>query len=514
MSIGRLGQDWCCKGCRSGGLLPMCSSFWYNTGMAFSQIHDEWIRKGLVDAAFALHVVPCGKGSWGQVEHLPVDVYFCDFQQYDPPLGLPVRHICCIRTNAAWWIILAKPVFDHVQQCAQDGELPKGLANTLRVINERQIGAWLLVRDRDMPGEQALKHMDLSLLEKYGQDYRVVMDILVHETSTDPERGQFDDQDFGKEPLEADSLEDINPVLKEAADQRTARSQRRIRGKHLLTRFHPLDLYRRVKIAGVWVLLVVVLIVECPRLWRLSVDVYGPPTVDLEASFPTIRWIDRTSESVMSAPHVSRCLYQAVSYRNPFKVAGSIVEVSVRDDQTHDASSVYRWEIALDGTGTQDEITVRMAHLSKKEMRRLQNTLSGYKSQKFILACKLFMTWGHDGRFVLICTGLCVAGMGLLIRRVVRRIQGIESDMTIRGVAAHGKILESVAQDAQAAENLMRFNQDRRLRLHDKGPAPPWEREAFDWVELQIDPDTGQTKRKQRDGRLKQTRHRHRSCRG
>ena len=267
--------------------------------MAFSQIHDEWIHKGLLDATFTLHVVPCGKGSWGQVEELPVDMYFCDFQQYDPPQGFPVRHICCIRTDAAWWNILAKPVFDHVQQLAQDGELPQGLANTLRVINERQIGAWLLVRDRALSGEQALEHMDRRLFEKDGHDYRAVMDILEHETSRDPEAFQFDDQDFGKEPLETDALEDIKPVLEEAVYRRATRPKKRIRRKHLLTMLHQLDLYRRIKIAGVLVLLVAVLIVECPRLWRLSVAVYGPSTVDIKASFPNIRWIDLTSKSVM-----------------------------------------------------------------------------------------------------------------------------------------------------------------------------------------------------------------------
>ena len=148
----------------------MSGLFCYNTGMGFSQVHDEWIRKGLVDATFTLHVVPRGKGSWGQVEDLPVDVYFCDFEQYDPPAGFPLRDICCIRTEAAWWIILAKPVFDHAQQLAQDGELPPGFAHAMTVINERQIGAWLLVRDKALSGEQALEHMDRRLFEKYGQD--------------------------------------------------------------------------------------------------------------------------------------------------------------------------------------------------------------------------------------------------------------------------------------------------------------------------------------------------------
>ncbi|NQV35680.1 MAG: hypothetical protein HQ515_23505 [Phycisphaeraceae bacterium] len=61
--------------------------------MAFSQLHDEWIQKGLLDAAFTLQVLGSGNGSWGQVEELPVDVYTCDFELYDPPRGFPLRDI-------------------------------------------------------------------------------------------------------------------------------------------------------------------------------------------------------------------------------------------------------------------------------------------------------------------------------------------------------------------------------------------------------------------------------------
>ncbi|NQV35681.1 MAG: hypothetical protein HQ515_23510 [Phycisphaeraceae bacterium] len=160
----------------------------------------------------------------------------------------------------------------------------------------------------------------------------------------------------------------------------------------------------------------------------------------------------------------------------------------------------------LDETGTQGEITAQRNELSGREMRNLQNALSGYKNLKFILAFRRFMTWGHNGRFIVIFTGLCVGAVGLLINRVLRQMQSIEADMAVRGVAAHGKILESVAQDAQAAENLMGFNQERRLRMVDKGAAQAWQKEAFDWVEQHVDQETGKTKLRKRDDLLAQKR--------
>jgi len=474
--------------------------------MAFSPIHDAWIQQGLVDASFRLHVVPCGTGSWGQVEALPVDVYYCDFAQYDPPEGFPERDVCCIRTQGAWWIILTKAVFDHLQQLAQDGELILGLEQTITVVNERQIGAWLLVRDQTLTAEQALEQMDQYLLGKYGPDYASVKSILSSRVLEDQEDLQFADESFGKEPLEVDGLEDISAVLAQASDREAIRPDRWVwvaRCPRLLRR---LNVAQRIKLALGLALLLAVLIIECPRLWRLSVEVYGPSSIDLKASFPQIRWIDRTSESVMSTARVSRTLFQALSHRNPFKAAGSIVEVSVRDGQTPVESKVYRWRVLFDETGAQDELTAEMRHLSRKEMRGLQNALSGYRSLRFVLAYKLLMRWGHNGRFIVIFTGLCLAGLGLLIRRLLRRVQSIQTDMTVRDHAAGGTILESLSRDAGAAENLMRFNQQRRLRMHDKKDAAPWEKETFEWVERHIDQDSGKAKRKMRDERLQEKR--------
>jgi len=178
----------------------------------------------------------------------------------------------------------------------------------------------------------------------------------------------------------------------------------------------------------------------------------------------------------------------------------------VRDGQTPVESKVYRWRVLFDETGAQDELTAEMRHLSRKEMRGLQNALSGYRSLRFVLAYKLLMRWGHNGRFIVIFTGLCLAGLGLLIRRLLRRVQSIQTDMTVRDHAAGGTILESLSRDAGAAENLMRFNQQRRLRMHDKKDAAPWEKETFEWVERHIDQDSGKAKRKMRDERLQEKR--------
>lgn len=472
--------------------------------MTFSRTHDDWIQEGLLHATFMLQVVPSEHGSWGQVEDLPVDVYTCDFEQYNPPQGFPHRDICCIRTNGAWWIIFTKPVFDHLMQLAQDGELAQGFAHAVRMLNERQMGAWYLVRDKAFPGEQALEHMDQRLFEKYGQDYASVKELLEIETSLDLDDLQFDEESFGKEPLEVDTLEDDMVAFEQALDQTVTMPSQRTLVKRLATLLQQWDMAESIKMAGVLALLAAVLLLECPRVYRLSQEIYGPATVDLKASFPQIRWIDRTSDAVMSTPRVSRSLFQAVSHRNPFNVAGSIAEVSVRDLQMPDESGEYRWKIVLDGTGPQDEITAQMSYPSGREMRDLQNTLSGYKSLKFILAFKLFMSWGHNGRFIVICTGLCLGILGLLIKRVLRQVRGIETDMAVRGVAAYSKILESVAQDAHAAENLIRFNQHRRLRMTDREAVESWEKETFDWVERHIDHDTGRTKRKKRNDLLKE----------
>ncbi len=487
-------------------LLSFSALFCYNARMAFSQIHDEWIHKGLVDATLRLHVMSSGDGSWGQVEDLPVDVYYCDFEQYDPPQGFPRRDACCIRTNGAWWIILAKPVYDHLQQLAQDGELVGGFAHTMTVINERQIGAWLLVRDSALTAEQALEQMDKYLFEKYGKDYASIKNILENESAEDQEDLQFAEESFGEEPLEPDAPEDTTSVLEQTLDRKGAIPNGPIWVTWFSRVVQRLDISQRIKVATVLVLLLAVLVLECPRLWRLSVEVYGPSTVDLRARFPRIRWLDRTSDSVILTPRVSRSLFQAMSHRNPFKAAGSIVEVSVRDFQIPGESKRYRWKISLDETGPQDEITAQMSHLSRKEMRGLQNSLSGYGSLRFILAFRLFMKWGHDGRFIVIFTGLCIGGLGLLIRRFLRQVQSIQTDMAVRDEAAGSKILESVAQDTQAVDNLMRFNQRRRLRMHNKGPAASWEKETFDWVEHHVDQETGKTKRKKRDDRLKEER--------
>jgi hypothetical protein len=474
--------------------------------MAFSQVHDAWVQQGLVDATFGLHVVPSGSESWGQVEDLPVDVYYCDFEQYDPPSGFPQRDVCCIRTQGAWWIILTKAVFDHLQQLAQAGELILGLEQTITVVNERQIGAWLLARDQALAAEQALEQMDQYLFSKYGQDYASVKSILEGEINEDQEDLQFADESFGKEPLEVDELEDISTVLEEASDRKAPRPESWGWLARCSRRLRRLNMAQRTKLAVVLAMLLGVLILEGPRLGRLSVEVYGPSKVDLKASFPQIRWIDRSADSVLSTPRVSRSLFQALSHRNPFKAADSVVEVSVRDGLMPDDSKLYRWRVLFDETGPQDEITAEMRHLSGKEMRSLQNALSGYRSLRFIMAYKLLMRWGHNGRFIVIFTGLCLGVLVLLVKRLLRQVQSIETDMTVRDFAAGGKILESLSQDAGAAENLMRFNQDRRLRMQGKRAEASWEKETFEWVEHHVDQATGKTKRKLRDERLQERR--------
>lgn len=142
--------------------------------MAFTQVHDAWIREGLRDATFSLQVVPAGKGSaqWGCKEGVPVDVYCCDFFQYDPPDDFPRHDVCCIRTDAAWWILFTESMHTRLQTLAQDGELIRGLYQTITTINERQIGAWLLVRDQGMSGEQALTWMDRHLAKRDGESMR------------------------------------------------------------------------------------------------------------------------------------------------------------------------------------------------------------------------------------------------------------------------------------------------------------------------------------------------------
>jgi hypothetical protein len=327
--------------------------------MPFSQTHDAWIREGLVKAAFSLTVVSPKKGSWGQVEDLPVDVYACDFEQYDPPAGFPPREICCVRTQGAWWIILTKPLFEHLLQLARDGELPRGFDHAMALMNERQIGAWLLVRDRALSGDQALDLMDQRLCDKNGPDYARVKDLLQAGAAPDPEDLQFEDDQFGMEPLEQDvwSLEEI-------AHHGCVRPRRRRWKRDLRAVLHRLMDAKQWKRVGIGVLVTVVILLETPRLRQLYGDVYGPSAVDLEASLPEIRWIDETSESVLQTPRVSRSLYQAVSHRNPFKAGGSIVEVSVRDMTGPDGATGYYWRILLDETGPRDEITAAMDRLS------------------------------------------------------------------------------------------------------------------------------------------------------
>lgn len=459
-----------------------------------------------MDATLGLHVVSCGAGLWGQVEDLPVDVYYCDFAQYDPPEGFPERDVCCIRTQGAWWIILTQAVFDLLQQLAQDGELALGLEQTLTAINERQIGAWILVRDQAVTAEQALEQMDEYLFGKYGPDYASVQSILAGEATEDQEETYFAERSFGTEPLEVDELEDVTAVLDGALDAKPRTARRSIRVGRVLAKFRRWGVAQRVKVSVVLVLLLGVLVLEGPRLSRFTADVYGPSSVDLKASFPRVRWIDRTADSVLSTPRVSRSLFQALTHRNPFKPVDSIVEVSVRDMLLPDESKVYRWKILCDETGPQDEIAAQMPHLSRKEMRGLQNSLSGYRSLRFIMAYKLLMCWGHNGRFIVVFTGLCLGVLVLLVRRLLKRVQSIQSDMSVRDEAAGGKILESLAQDTQAAENLMRFNQDRRLRMQGKGAAASWEKQTFEWVEHHVDPATGKTKRKLRDEHLAEKR--------
>lgn len=85
---------------------------------------------------------------------------------------------------------------------------------------------------------------------------------------------------------------------------------------------------------------------------------------------------------------------------------------------------------------------------------------------------------------------------------MIRQARTIQDEVAIRGVAAGSKILESVSQDAHAAENLMLFNQQRRMQ--GKGALKPWEQEAFAWVDHNVDRYTGKTRRKQRDEALKE----------
>ncbi len=171
--------------------------------------HDEWIRDGLRDATFALQVVPAGKGSaqWGSVEELPVDVYHCDFFKYDPPEDFPRHDVCCIRTGAAWWIIFTESMHACLQERAQAGELIQSLHQTIARINERQIGAWLLVRDQGMSGEQALAEMDRYLAERDEAAYADIQTLFFPSEALSENAIEFEDDDYGSEPLDLGSLD-------------------------------------------------------------------------------------------------------------------------------------------------------------------------------------------------------------------------------------------------------------------------------------------------------------------
>lgn len=442
---------------------------------------------------------------WGHVEGVPVDVYYCDFKAYGPPDAFPTWDVCCIRTEAAWWIIFTQVLFRHLQVQAQNGELPQDLFSTVTMVNERLIGAWLLVRDRALDSELAMSQMDEYLVKKYGEDFKVIQGILEQGRSEDEEIF-FKDGDFGKEPLDEDSLnggsllDNREPVRAKWTAWYPAWMIRSLK------RFDGLKLSQRMTILSILVVVVVILVIEGPRLRSLYRQVYGPGIVDLQADFPAIYWVDSTDEAVLSRPDVARALYQAIQWRNPFKAATPLKKIGVRKVQRNSEVAVYRWDIIWDAIAEEPQVHVEMIRCSKKEIRILQNTVSEYRNLRFMLCSKLFMKWGHNGRFIVLFTGLCLGGLGLLARRLVRQIKSVESDATIRGYAAGSRILEAVAQDAKAAQNLTLFNQERRLHRQGLKNAEGWEQEAFDWIDRNVDPETGQTRRKMREDSLKDDR--------
>lgn len=474
--------------------------------MAFTPEHDQWVKQGLIDATFTLHLLPMGKGfhQWGDVEDLPVDVYYCDFEQYDPPDGFPQWDVCCVRTKTAWWIVLTQPLFFHLALLSQDGELPQDFYHTITFLNERHIGAWLWVRDRGVSGELALAMMDDRMVKRYGENYQAVKAVLdqgmPHEGSN--VSLMFGLEVFNKETLEPHGLEEavLDFHRRLEPTQSVSGTAKCLQG--LGRDDQKLSLSSGLKWSALLVLLVVVLVIEVPRSQQLYHQVYGPNQVDLKERFPAIEWVDHSGESLFENPLVSRALHQAIVWRNPYQALTPIQAISVAKLQQDSRGPIYRWTVVSDEIAQNHQVRIDMEQFSGRHMRALENAVSGYKNLRLILCSKLVLLWGGNGRFVVLFTASCLWILGRLVMRVVRRVKSIEADDAVRNCAAGPKILESVAQDKQAAENLMLFNQDRRLRMNDEGTTEDWEREAFDWIDHNIAPETGQTRRSQRDEAL------------
>jgi hypothetical protein len=101
----------------------------------------------------------------------------------------------------------------------------------------------------------AFEHMDQYLFEKYGQDYVSVKTSLEAETSLDPEDLQFDEENFGKEPLEGDAPEDEIVAFEQAFGRKVRTSNKRIRMKRFVSALQRLDITHRLRVAGIMAVL-------------------------------------------------------------------------------------------------------------------------------------------------------------------------------------------------------------------------------------------------------------------
>lgn len=433
---------------------------------------------------------------WGTVDGIPIEVYACDFTQHAPPADFPNRAVLCVKTDSAWKVVLTQAAHDYLNDMGEQRPLSKEVAGSIAIVIERQIGALKLMRDQGLTTLQALDRMDAVLKEKFPQDYPQICGVFDEEPEEDL---QFADADFGKEPLNVEELADEFDNRRDGVVSTPARH-------YLLNwlnrwvawwRRRPQALRRIRRWQCVAVLLLVLLVVEGPRLYRIVRDIYGPwRAVNLSQAFPDIRWEDRTPDEVLQWRRVSRALYQAISRRNPFKNRGAVTGVTVRHVSPDQG---YEWTTHLDGSGEWEQIVVITQGLSGKHMRALRNRVSGYRNLGFIMGYKAIMTWGHEGRFIVLFTLACLGVVVLLAKRAVDRGKALQRDMAIRNVAATGNVLQAVAEDGAAAENLLLFNQQRRLRAQDKRLNHPWEQDAFEWVELNLDPETGKTRQQQRD---------------
>ncbi len=373
--------------------------------MAFTPEHDQWVKEGLINATFTLHVLPMGRGfhQWGHVEELPVDVYYCDFEQYDPPAGFPRWDVCCVRTNAAWWVVLTEPLFVQLAILSQDGQLPQEFFHTITFLNERHIGAWLWVRDRGLSGDEALAKMDQRMIDRYGENYRAVKEVLDREVSVEGSKASmmFGRDLFLHEPMVTEGVQKevldyhrrSEPTGRESGVSRWGR-----KGKQGWQELLSSSVF---KWASVLVFLILVLMVEGPRTRTIARRVYGPVQVDLEEHFPAIEWSDYTGESLWDDPVIAQALHQALVWRNPYLASTPIQSIKVAKLRQNSMTSIYRWTVVSDEMAEDHQTRVDMEEFSGRQLRALQNAVSGYKSLHLILCSKLILLWG--GQWTVYC---------------------------------------------------------------------------------------------------------------